>query len=331
MTEYGDRMPGRDLGDAPPDTRGTARTGEPEVDELVTEIEQTRGEMTVTVEAIGQRLDPGNIAAEAKQTVRDATVGRVEQMANQAGEVMEEAGRTAQETGTGIVETIRQNPVPAALVGLGLGWLWKNRSTGNGGRRYDYRTMRYGDRRWEPTDMRRTGRYEQQGWYAPQAHYEGRREGGGGLMAGAGGGASQAADRFRQAGSDMTQQAGDAAAQVQETAGQVVDQVQETAGQMAYQAQEFAGQAGYQAQSFARDVQRTAERVLYESPLAVGAMAVAVGAAIGAALPATRREQEMLGPVTRDLMSQAGEAVQQAESTAEEQLRDMEQQAKQDD
>jgi ElaB/YqjD/DUF883 family membrane-anchored ribosome-binding protein len=328
VTQYGDRMPGRESGSVPPDTR-TSRTGEPEIDEIVTEIEQTRGEMTVTVEAIGERLDPGNIAANAKQTVRDATVGKVEQMASQAGDVIEDAGRTAQETGAGVVETIRQNPVPAALVGLGLGWLWMNRSTGDGGRRSGYGASGYGGRPWPRYEQTRPGRYEQQGWYEPQGRYEPQdryqaHQQSGGMM----GGAAQAADRFQQAGGDAAHQAGEIAGQVQQAAGEAVEQVQQTAEQVAWQAQEFAGQAGYQAQSLARDIQYNAQRMMHESPLAVGAIAVAVGAAIGAALPATRREQEMIGPMSRDLMQQADQVVRQAESTAEEQLRDMEQQAK---
>jgi hypothetical protein len=98
-------------------------TGDPEVDQLVEEIEVTRVEMTGTVEEIGDRLDPRNIVADAKETVREATVGKVEQMANTAGEMVSNAGQTAQEAGTGLVDTIRRNPVPAAMVGIGLGWL----------------------------------------------------------------------------------------------------------------------------------------------------------------------------------------------------------------
>ncbi|HSL76044.1 MAG TPA: DUF3618 domain-containing protein, partial [Candidatus Limnocylindrales bacterium] len=41
------------------------------------ELEQTREELHETVEAIGDRLTPAAIAENAKQTVRDATVGKV--------------------------------------------------------------------------------------------------------------------------------------------------------------------------------------------------------------------------------------------------------------
>ena len=80
-----------------------------ESDEVIaSEIEDTREEMTGTVQAIGERLDPANIVQDAKETVRDATVGKVEQMTSNAMD-------TATETGSGILETIRRNPLPAAM------------------------------------------------------------------------------------------------------------------------------------------------------------------------------------------------------------------------
>ena len=84
-----------------------------EVEVIATEIEQTRDEMTGTVQAIGDRLDPANIVQDAKKTVREATVGRVEQMTSNALE-------TAGDTGSGILED--DSPEPAAC--------------GNGGNRY---------------------------------------------------------------------------------------------------------------------------------------------------------------------------------------------------
>jgi hypothetical protein len=102
---------------------GESESGDPEVDELVDDIVETREEMTVTVEEIGDRLDPRNIVAGAKETVREATVGKVEDMANTAGALVSDAGDTVREAGSGIVDTITRNPIPAAMVGVGLGWL----------------------------------------------------------------------------------------------------------------------------------------------------------------------------------------------------------------
>jgi ElaB/YqjD/DUF883 family membrane-anchored ribosome-binding protein len=69
----------------------------------------------------------------AGQMASDA-VSSAGQMASDAagsvGHMASSAGETAMDTGSGIVDLIKQNPVPAALVGLGLGWLYMNRSSG---------------------------------------------------------------------------------------------------------------------------------------------------------------------------------------------------------
>src|SRR3954451_9267781 len=104
--------------DAPPDEVASAAIGggDPEIEDKVAEIEETREDLTATVEAIGERLSPANVIGDAKQTVRDATVGRVEEtvqtMQQTANRFMDDPARTAQETGSGIVESIRQNPIP---------------------------------------------------------------------------------------------------------------------------------------------------------------------------------------------------------------------------
>jgi hypothetical protein len=58
---------------------------------------------------------------------------------------------------------------------------------------------------------------------------------------------------------------------------------------------------------------RQAQQLLEESPLAVGAVAMAVGAAIGMALPATQTERRVIG-------AKAGQMLGQVEETATEAL-----------
>jgi hypothetical protein len=116
-------------------------------------IAETRDEMTGTVEAIGDRLSPASIIDGAKNTVRNATVGRVEDMTSTATETLSGATSTVQETGSGIVETIKQNPVPAAIAGLGIAWLWTHRAQGP--KRYD--DGRYGIRQSDAWDTGYSG------------------------------------------------------------------------------------------------------------------------------------------------------------------------------
>src|SRR3954468_8896207 len=95
-----------------------AAGGTDEEELLVADIEITRNELSGTISEIGNRLAPETIAAETRARVREATVGRFEDFKREAGQTMEQ-------TRTGIVETIRTNPVPAAIAAVGVGWLVK--------------------------------------------------------------------------------------------------------------------------------------------------------------------------------------------------------------
>src|SRR3954471_22897089 len=95
-------------------TEGVER--DPEAERIVSEIEVTRVDMGATIDEIGHRLQPQTIADEARVKIREATVGKVER-------IVDDAGQTATQTGNTLVSTIRQNPVPAALAVLGIGWL----------------------------------------------------------------------------------------------------------------------------------------------------------------------------------------------------------------
>ena len=61
--------------------------------------------MTDTVQTIGERLDP-RTSSRTPRTPSATTVGRVEQMTSNAMD-------TADDTGSGILETIRRNPLPS--------------------------------------------------------------------------------------------------------------------------------------------------------------------------------------------------------------------------
>ena len=88
-----------------------------EAAEIRAEIEETREEMGGTLNELGDRLEPGNLVQQAKDNVRDATIGRVEETARGMSDM--------------VMDTIKHNPIPAAIAGAGLAMLWMNRSSGN--------------------------------------------------------------------------------------------------------------------------------------------------------------------------------------------------------
>jgi hypothetical protein len=98
--------------------------------EIRADIEETREEMGGTLQELGDRLEPGQLVQQAKDNVRDATVGRVEETAKGVSDM--------------VMDTIKNNPIPAALAGAGLALLWMNRSNGSDTDRYDqYRGYGY--------------------------------------------------------------------------------------------------------------------------------------------------------------------------------------------
>lgn len=263
---------------------------EAQVDAITAEIEVTRGEMDETVEAIGDRLDPRNVIEDAKGTVREATVGKVEQMASSATDVVGQAGDTAQQAGAGVLETLRRNPIPAAMTAFGLAWLWTHRSTESG---HSWQ----GGRGWSYADSPRYGSERYGVRYGEGGGQDYGRTGGGSAESGRG-----TAESIRGRASETMGSVGESASHAADSAGRTMQHVPDQLGSMTQQTGDTLG------------------RMIDDNPLGAGAVALAVGTAIGLALPETRTERRVLGPASQGLIERAGEAVQQP-------LQEMEQQA----
>jgi len=282
-------------------TRRPGDETDPTEQQLVVEIEETRREMSGTIDQIGHRLNPQTIADQARENIREATVGRVERL-------VEDAGQTAQQTGNTLVQTIRQNPVPAALAALGIGWLAvrmrDQTSSGIGGRYGSQGTYgSYGT----------YGRYQSPsaGYYATGEPYGAYESGARGRSLGGGGGAD-----------DIRQRAGQATEQLGQRAQEIGDQAQRTAQDIAQRGREGIEQAQWQVQSQVSQAQWQFDRTLNENPLAVGALALGVGVAVGLALPETQQERQLLGEQRDRLVSQVEERASEALSQAEQKARE---------
>jgi ElaB/YqjD/DUF883 family membrane-anchored ribosome-binding protein len=91
---------------------------------------------------------------------------------------------------------------------------------------------------------------------------------------------------------------------VTNVAGEVRDQV----GNIANQAFEQASNLGSQIQHGARQAQSQYQQSLQENPLAVGAVSLALGAAVGMMLPSTRTENRWMGDTRENFTQMAEEA-----------------------
>jgi ElaB/YqjD/DUF883 family membrane-anchored ribosome-binding protein len=313
-------------------------------DEIRADIEATRADLTDTVNAIQAKLSPSNVSdatgqittqvkdtaqeiteqavekfktaalevteqatAKVKDTVteireqiksdiHDATIGRVEKMANN----LREGSRGAS---TSLVGMIKENPIPAALVGFGLAWLFfgklNSNSNASAGWREDQpysngRDQRYGyDYERERYGSRYEGRY--------QDRYEDRyAEDMGGMQSGG------VRERVSNAASDVASGVSDAAGQVKYKAGEFVNS-----------AQERVGTVGEQLKGGTSQVVNKSQTLMQENPLMAGAVALALGAAVGLMLPVTERENQLMGEARDKFMDQAGGVVHETMDKAQ--------------
>jgi ElaB/YqjD/DUF883 family membrane-anchored ribosome-binding protein len=79
---------------------------------------------------------------------------------------------------------------------------------------------------------------------------------------------------------------------------------------MASQVQSQVSQLGNQTQQAAQQATSGFQAMMQNNPLAVGAAAVAVGLAIGLAVPETSKEDELMGDARADMTDRAQQMVQ---------------------
>ena len=119
-----------EVGEGPVQTASAdAVPSAPTSDEIRSQIEQTRAEMSDTVDAIQSRLSPTRVLAEAKDSVTEATVGRVKRLTQ----------RTSG-SGGGVLQRVQHNPLPVALVATAAAGLLV-RALANGKRRRQHQRM----------------------------------------------------------------------------------------------------------------------------------------------------------------------------------------------
>lgn len=134
------------------ESRGSG-SGETKPETLRAEIAQNRTEIGRTIDAIQAKLNPDTLREQATEAFREATVGRASRTINRATDLAEEAVYSAEETvkeaGITMMDTIRQNPIPSLLAGLGISWLFANRTKAEQTPRSRFDSTRSGYRRQE--------------------------------------------------------------------------------------------------------------------------------------------------------------------------------------
>ncbi|MGI8509705.1 MAG: DUF3618 domain-containing protein [Gemmatimonadaceae bacterium] len=256
------------------------------------DISETRDRMSDTLDEIGERLNPHRVTEQVKDSIREATIGRVENMAQQAADRVSETKR-------GIMNTIEENPIPAAMVGLGLGWMmWNSRSNSSNSSVSQYAA---GDRNLTGSSRQSSNRGYSERGYGTSSY--------GGYGAGtshAGNDDSGVVDTLRDKASDLGGAARDAA-------GNLGDTVKGAAGNLTDRAQNVAGTVAQGTRAGTRRV----EDAFYDNPLLTGAVTLALGLAAGLAAPRTHPEVALMGDARDEFGDRMRGVVQDTKHKAE--------------
>ena len=295
--------------------------------EVLARIERTRARMGETIDEIGDRVNPDRVQAEIKARAREQVREVKATMKYKARSAMRDIEHEVSDAGRGLWDTIRENPIPAGMVGVGLAWLVANGATG---RDYDYEYDDLGYRypRNRPVGYRAAGSVGATGPYAEGEYaYDVDRTRAGAQSSYATGGyvavdseaegkgrvdevkekASEAKDRFRE-------KAHDAADEVRDRASHLKHRASEEMHEM----QDRASHAARQAANRARRAERRVEYAVQDNPLAAGAIAAALGFAAGMMIPESHREQEMFGRARDKMVDKAERTVRRAGQKARE-------------
>lgn len=277
-----------------------AANSDPEAMRIRSDIEHTRTDLSETINALQEKLDPSRIAEQvkdqirekateaydtAKQAVKEATIGKAERIMSNVSETVTEvtgrAGTAVKDTSSSFVHYVRENPVSFALVGIGLGMLAmssrkKEHSSYSAGRTNDYpSSYSYSASGTTNTDE-------------PSMTDRARNV------------VSGVADTAREATGRATSAVGSAASSVRDVASSAADTTRKQLQNVSDQVRQGSRAAG-----------ERYNNMLHENPMALGIAALAAGAIVGLTLPTTRIESEYMGEAREHLVDQAKSAAQE--------------------
>jgi ElaB/YqjD/DUF883 family membrane-anchored ribosome-binding protein len=250
--------------------------------EIERDVEQTRSGLSHTLEELRDRAAPGQLFEQALDYAR--TSGGADMMRN-------------------LGQAVRDNPLPLVLIGAGIGWLM---FTGN---QRTHQHSRVSARHLPgPSYGTPTTGTPTTGTGAPYGGHDGT-------------GHRTDGPSVTERASGLVGRAGATAGQMRDTAAGTVGQAADKAGAALHDARDAAGAAterlaasAHGVQHYAHDVTDSARQglgwLMREQPLVLGAIGLALGAAVGALLPGTEAEDRMMGE-TRDAMAERAKATAQ--------------------
>lgn len=269
-------------------------------EEIERDLEQTRAEVSSTLDAIQEKLTPGQLMDQAIDYWRRSAPA---------------------DFGSNLSRSVRDNPLPVALVGIGLGWLMVS------SRKQEPRYGAYRDDYPYDDDYRSDYATTTHGYGSLDSpRYDESDES---MLERVKTGASETAGQLRSSAAETADEIRDKASELTARAGHAVDSMRgkasEYGGRMRRGGEGLRGRLSESASSARARVGDLRERsrdgyyrargsiaqTIEEQPLVLGAVGVAIGAALGASLPATRREDELLGEQRDQLLERTRETARE--------------------
>lgn len=232
-----------------------------------------------------------------------------------------------------VVRTVRRNPTAVGLTIAGLAWLAYSNARSEGSSsapryprpgtapQYDRRysePRHFGDttpmspemppRSAVPAGSGATGQFDDDGaspWDRAQENLRGARDRVSSGMRDASNSARRTYSDLRHSASERADRLGASARQLRSRIHDGTQNMSEDARRRVVAARSRAYEAQVKAEYYARKSRERATGMFDDQPLVVGALALAVGAAIGGALPRTSREDEAFGAYRDDLFAEA--------------------------
>ena len=256
--------------------------------EIESDIRETRSRMDETLDQLGDRLTARSLLNSALDWWESKSVGA-------------RSGGAAKDTYQTVARHVKENPIPALLVGAGLAWIIidattsDDEETGSNTGAIPYRGTRRG---WV-------------GGYDPSEYLSGNQtetpEGDHGFAESAKGKLENA----KEAVSEVVGAAKEKVANLSDTTTQAAENVVGRARQVYQEGRSTARNIGHRVEGGYHSSAEQLENAMEEYPLAVGIGFAALGALIGVLLPRTRREDELLGEQSDQLVKATKEKGQE--------------------
>ncbi len=305
IDDFNQSRVGSSSGTSTPQGQPDSSEGSQEATDIRSGIEKTRANLSDTIDALQDKLDPTRIAEQvkdqirekateafdtAKHAVKEATIGKAGKIMSSVSETVTDmtgrAGTAVSDTSSSVVKYIRENPVPFALVGIGLGMLAVSKRSKAS---HSINPSAYD--RFDPSDVSTS-----------QATLSSRaRDAASGVAEKARDAATTVADSARSAAERTTTAVSSAASSVRDAASSAADTTLRQYHDVTNQARQGA--------KVASDRFTT---TLQENPMVLGVAALAVGAVVGLTLPTTQVEGQYMGEARDKLVDQAKSVAQEA-------------------